>query len=142
MFQTCFCQTSVKNVCLDPNYMKQYTSLYPICHSCQKYWSVSSPKSVCSIRTSQPSKALLLNVPTHRRGHTLDWLIAKQRNLVSNLIRKAKKGYICEKIVNCDSSRELFRLSNQMMGTFGDTVLPSNIPPESLPDKFSEFFCW
>ena len=33
-----------------------------------------------------------------------------------------------------------FRLSNQMMGTFRGTVLPSNIPPESLPDKFSECF--
>ena len=51
-----------------------------------------------------------------------------QRNLVSNLIRQAKKDYICEKKVNCGSSRELFRLSNQMMGTFGDTVLPSSIP--------------
>ena len=27
-----------------------------------------------------------------------------------------------------------------MMGTFRGTVLPSNIPPESLPDKFSDFF--
>ena len=27
-----------------------------------------------------------------------------------------------------------------MMGTFRGTVLPSNIPPESLPDKFSKFF--
>ena len=27
-----------------------------------------------------------------------------------------------------------------MMGKFGDTVLPSNISPESLPDKFNEFF--
>ena len=26
------------------------------------------------------------------------------------------------------------------MGTFRGTVLPSNIPPESLPDKFGEFF--
>ena len=26
-----------------------------------------------------------------------------------------------------------------MMGTFRGTVLPSNIPPGSLPDKFSEF---
>ena len=26
------------------------------------------------------------------------------------------------------------------MGTFRGNVLPSNIPPESLPDKFSEFF--
>ena len=67
-------------------------------------------------------------------------IYTKQRNEVSNLISKAKKDYICEKIIDCDSSQELFRLSNQLMGTFRGTVLPSNIPPESLPDKFSEFF--
>ena len=57
-------------------------------------------------------------------------IYAKQCNLVSNLIRK--------KNVNSDCSRELFCLSSQMMGTC--TVLLSNIPPESLPDRFSEFF--
>ena len=45
-----------------------------------------------------------------------------------------------KKNIDCDSSRELFRLSNQLMGTLRGTVLPSNIPPESLPDTFSEFF--
>ena len=64
----------------------------------------------------------------------------KQRSLVSNMISKAKKDYFCDKIVNCGSSRELFRLSSQMVGKFGDTMLPSNISPESLPDKFNEFF--
>ena len=67
-------------------------------------------------------------------------MYVKQRNLVSNMISKAKKDYLCDKIVNCGSSRELFRLSSQMMGKFGDTMLPSNISPESLPDKFNEFF--
>ena len=69
-------------------------------------------------------------------------IYAKQRKLVSDLISKAKKDhiYVKKKIVDCDSSKELFRLSNQLMGTFRGTVLPSNIPPESLPDKFSEFF--
>ena len=67
-------------------------------------------------------------------------IYAKQRNVVSNLISKAKKDYICEIFIDCDSSQELFRLSSQMMGTFRGTVLPSNIPPESLPDKFSESF--
>ena len=56
------------------------------------------------------------------------------------MISKAKKDYLCHKIVNCRSSREIFRLSSQMMGKFGDTMLPSNISPESLPDKFNEFF--
>ena len=64
----------------------------------------------------------------------------KQRNLVSNMISEAKKDHLCHKIVNCGSSRELFRLSSQMMGKFGDTTLTSNISPESLPDKFCELF--
>ena len=63
--------------------------------------------------------------------------MVKQRSLVSNMISKAKKD--CHKIVNCGSSRELFRLSSQMMGYFRDTMLPSNISPVSLPDKFKEF---
>ena len=62
-------------------------------------------------------------------------IYVKQRNLVSNMISKAKKDYLCHNIVNCGSSRELFRFSSQMMGTFGDTKLPSNISPESLPDN-------
>ena len=67
-------------------------------------------------------------------------IYVKQCNLVSNMISKAKKDYLCHKVVNCGSSRELFRLSSQMMGKFGDTMLPLNISPESLPDKFNEFF--
>ena len=45
---------------------------------------------------------------------------------MSNMISKAKKDYLCDKIVNCGSSRELFRLSSQMMGKFGDTMLVTN----------------
>ena len=55
-------------------------------------------------------------------------IYVKQRNLVSNMIRKANKEYLCDKIVNCGSSWELFHLSSQIMGKFGDTMLPSNIP--------------
>ena len=67
-------------------------------------------------------------------------IYVKQRNLVSNMISKAKKDYLCHKIVNCGTSRELFHLRSQMMGKFGDTMLPSNISPESLPGNFNEFF--
>ena len=47
---------------------------------------------------------------------------------MSNMMSKAKKDYLCHKIVICDSSWELFHLSGQMKGKFGDTMLPSNIP--------------
>ena len=67
-------------------------------------------------------------------------IYVKQHSLVSNMISKAKKDYLCHKIVNCGSSRELFRLSSQMTGKFGDAIFPANISPESLPDKFNEVF--
>ena len=67
-------------------------------------------------------------------------LYVKQRNLVSNMISKAKKNYLYHKIVNYGCSRALFHLSSQTMGKFGDTLLPSNISSESLPDKFNEIF--
>ena len=67
-------------------------------------------------------------------------IYVKQRSLVSNMISKAKKYDLCHKIVKCGSSRELFRLSSQMMGKFGDTMLPSNISTESPPDMFNEFY--
>ena len=59
---------------------------------------------------------------------------------MSNMISKAKKDHLCHKVVNCGNSRELFRISSQMIGKCGDTMIPSNISPESLPDKFNEFF--
>ena len=61
-------------------------------------------------------------------------MYVEQHSLVSN-ISAAKNDYLCRNFVNCGSSRELFRLSSQMMGKFGDTMLF----PESLPDKFTEF---
>ena len=66
-------------------------------------------------------------------GLTVHWVIyAKQCSLESNLIRIPQNDYVCEKKVNCDSSRELFRLSNQMMGTVGGTVLSLKHFLESL----------
>ena len=71
-------------------------------------------------------------------GLTVHWEIyVKQRNLVSSMINKAKKDYLYQNIVNCGSSRELFRISIQMMGKIGDTMLRSNTSPESLNDKFN-----
>ena len=63
-------------------------------------------------------------------------IYVKQRNLVSNMIRTAKKDYLCHMIVHCGSSRELFCLCIQMMGKFGETMLPQI----SLTDRFNEFF--
>ena len=56
------------------------------------------------------------------------------------IVSSAKEEYLCHKIEKCGSSRDFFRLGSQMMGKFGDSMLPSNSSPESLPDKFNDFF--
>ena len=53
-------------------------------------------------------------------------IYVKQRNLVSNMISKAKKDYLCDKIVNCGSSRELFRLR----GLIHETDLRGKLRPK------------
>ena len=67
-------------------------------------------------------------------------IYAHCRNVVNRQIRNAKKRFLCEKIVSANSSKELFRLSGQMMGTSMNTVLPGNISPVNLPSNFKEFF--
>ena len=112
-----------------------------------------APLVTCTVtdRTSAPWMTLeIKQAKVQRRLAKRKWresglavhreIYVKQCSLVSNMIRKSKEDYPCDKIVNCGSSQELFRLSSQMMGKSGDTMLPSNISPESLPDKFNEFF--
>ena len=104
-----------------------------------------------SDRTSAPWMTLeIIQAKVQRRSAERAWresgltvhreIYGEQRNIVTHMIKEAKKSYICGKIAGADSSRELFRLSDQLLGKSGDTVLPSDIPPESLPDKFNEFF--
>ena len=101
---------------------------------------ISAPSMTLGVKQAKVQRRLAegkwreSGVTVHRE------IYVKQRNLVSNMISKAKKDYLCHKIVNCGSSRELFRLRSPMMGKFGDTMLPSNISPESTPDKFNELF--
>ena len=80
-------------------------------------------------RTSAPWMTLeVKQADVERRIAERKWRqsgLTVHREIYANLIRKAKKDYICENVIDCDSFRELFPLSNQMMGAFRGTVLPS-----------------
>ena len=60
-------------------------------------------------------------------------IYAHCRNAVNRLTRNAKKQFLCEKIVSASSSKELIRLSGQMMGTSMNTVLTCHISPWIFP---------
>ena len=119
----------------------------PQCPSCHTYCRTVTDCTSVSWMTLEIKQAKVQRCLAKRKWRESGLAVhreiyVKQRSLVSNMISKAKKDYLCYKIVNSGNSQELFRLSSQMMGKSGDTMLPSNISPESLPDKFNEFFVY
>ena len=54
-------------------------------------------------------------------------------------VRKAKRQYYNNMIYNCPSSKQLYNVTNQLLGRTKKSSLPSNIPTSDLPDTFCQF---
>ena len=55
-------------------------------------------------------------------------------------VRKAKRQYYNDMICNCPSSKQLYNVTNQLLGRTKKSSLPNNIPTSDLPDTFCQFF--
>ena len=53
---------------------------------------------------------------------------------------KAKRQYYNDVICNCPSSKQLYNVTNQLLGRTKKSSLPSNINTSDLPDTFCQFF--
>ena len=62
------------------------------------------------------------------------------KRFVTNLVLKAKSRYFSSKIENCTSSKQLFSVSNGLMGKEKSTPLPNCFPMSQLPNIFCDFF--
>ena len=92
----------------------------------------------------------LLQAKRERRQAERHWLksgleIHKQifraaNNLVTNIVDKAKCSFYSAKILACTTSRQLFSITNSLLGKVKSTPLPSSIPMTELPQCFSDFF--
>ena len=102
-------------------------------------------------RSSAPWMSLeIKQAKTERRLAERQWrkfgltvlkeIYAHLRNVVNRMVRDAKNAFFSSKIETSNSVRELFRVSNHLMGVKSNPVLPSSISIASLPDKFLEFF--
>ena len=67
-------------------------------------------------------------------------IYVQQRQSVSSLIDKAKRNFVAEQVVSCKSSKALFDITTQLMGTESDSTLPADIPHGSLPGRFMSYF--
>ena len=51
-------------------------------------------------------------------------------------VRKAKRQYYNDVICICPSSKQLYNVTNQLLGRTKKSSLPNNIPTSDLPDTF------
>ena len=63
----------------------------------------------------------------------------KEQNKMCEIVRDEKKRYVCEKIES-GSSKDMFRLCNDLLGKSNEKMLPTNISPERVPDSMNSFF--
>ena len=67
-------------------------------------------------------------------------IYSKAKNFVTSLVRKAKSSYLCSKISECQSSKQIFSITNNLLGKVKTTPLPTNIPMIQLLDAFFDYF--
>ena len=63
------------------------------------------------------------------------------RTALTKLIKKGKRRYIQTKVTNAEQSQKsLFQCMDLLIYKAKNTSLPSNIPPDQLPNRFRDFF--
>ena len=92
----------------------------------------------------------VLDAKQERRRAERKWLktkleIHKQllriaNNLVNEIVQHAKAAYFSAKIVACTSTKQLFSVTDALMGRFKSTPLPSTICSSDLPQSFCDYF--
>ena len=110
-----------------------------------------SKKRTISNRPSAPWYTLeIKQAKQHRRAAERKWkktklTIDKQIyehhiNIVKEMILLEKKKFFNNKIVNCENSKALFDVVNELKGNSKIPTLPASFSMSNLPDKFAEFF--
>ena len=64
----------------------------------------------------------------------------KERTTVKRCIRDARKLHYSSKIDICSTTKQLFAVSDELLGKAKTTSLSSNIPIADLPQRFCDFF--
>ena len=92
----------------------------------------------------------LLEAKRERRRAERQWIksglqVHKQifriaNKAVSNIVQKAKAAFFNAKILACSTSKQLFNVTNTLMGKVKSSPLPVKIPAAEVPQKFCDFF--
>ena len=67
-------------------------------------------------------------------------IFVKERATVKRCIRDTGKLHYSSKIDTCSTTKQLFAVSDELLGKAKTTSLPSNIPIADLPQRFCDFY--
>ena len=95
--------------------------------------------------TLEVKRARQLRRQAERRWHKTKLTVHRQiydyhRRQVNDLVRKLKTDFTTSKIENSTSCKELYRVSNALLGKQKDKTYPTNIKVDDLPDTFCDYF--
>ena len=60
--------------------------------------------------------------------------------LVNTIVDSAKIAYISAKVLACTTSKQLFNLTNSLLGKATSSLYPSSFPLSDLPQRFADYF--
>lgn len=63
------------------------------------------------------------------------------REQTKQLVNDAKSKHVCRRIQDCSSSKQLYQVAKQLSGKSNKDSMPNIVPPQELPNFFSNFFC-
>ena len=67
-------------------------------------------------------------------------ILISARNEVKSCIQKAKRDYFSEQIDSASAAKQIFSVSDKLLGKSRSSPLPVNVPVSELPQKFCDFF--
>ena len=67
-------------------------------------------------------------------------IFVKERAAMRSCVQAAKRQIYCDRIDSICSSRQLFSVSNGLLGKSRSAPLPSDVPRSELPQRFCDFF--
>ena len=67
-------------------------------------------------------------------------ILRMANNVVNRIVQQAKSAFYNAKIVACTTSKQLFRLTDTLIGRVKSSPIPSSVCPSLVPQKFCDFF--
>ena len=76
-----------------------------------------------------------------KSGLTIDREISIEKSKASvKMINKSRKDYYSSEINSCSTSKQVFSISDSLLGKSKSKQLPNDLPMSQLPETFSQYF--